>query len=332
MTIVNKNNPHPPVTAVDEAGSTIATLTDTGIAITDIMSELAKQPVREDADGNPTRQILLIKEVWNTKSNRKRARDKIAKIDGIPYISADSEEDGDLSDEKLTYRVTLTQRIVTAEQRATDATAAAKRKADAAAAEAQRIADQAAREAEAKSADEARLQRIEEMNAGALSVAEAEATAGNRIDIALTVDAYGHGDRFAVLATRRHHPLWYGCAFNGGLEQSAAEMDAAKKAVWLAAKIGDWLTDKLGKKVRVRLTLQTDAQWLTLANGNGRNDDGSRYGGKARALSATADKYGVDLIVKHIAGDDNPADAYTRCRDRSYKKWDSSDMREALVI
>ena len=308
------------------------TIQDRGLTTADIVARLREQPVTKDADGKPVRQIVVKREIWNSKTNRKRARDKFRELKCIDrYIDVDYEEVGDVcGDEKMNYIGTLTERIVTAVQRKRDdAKAEADRKA-AADAEAQAEADAKARAEREAAAEQERIDRIEQECEGALGVAEAAVRTGNPVEVVLTSDAYGKGDKFAILGGLHDEPLWYGLFFENGMEQSAAEMDAAKKAVWLAAKIGEWLTEKFGRAVQIKLTLRTDAQWLTFANGDGRNSDGSRYGGNARALSAAADRAGIQLQVVHIPGDENPADRYTR--QRGYMKHQDGDLREALTL
>jgi hypothetical protein len=104
-------------------------------------------------------------------------------------------------------------------------------------------------------------------------------------------------------------PVWHGRDFDEITEQSAAEMAAAKKAVWLAGKVRETRGLAAGM---LRLILIVDAQWLCYANG----DSG---GGKAAALRSAAAKAGVVLEVRWISGKSNPADEYTVCT--GFLKW-----------
>ena len=134
------------------------------------------------------------------------------------------------------------------------------------------------------------------------------------IEITLYTDAKAKTDRFAI-CNAEGEAVWYGKFFaddrdyNG--EQSTGEMAAAKKAVWLAKKVAD----ETGAKAR--LTLKTDAEWLTWAN---YCDPGSKQGGKARELAKAAAYYGVELEVEHVKGAANPADVWTTAS--GFKKYD----------
>jgi hypothetical protein len=107
--------------------------------------------------------------------------------------------------------------------------------------------------------------------------------------------------RFAI-ATADGQGVWYGDFLQGHEHAAAAEMDAAKKAVWMAVQAG-----------ANRLVLRVDAEWLTWANAT----DGK--GGKAKALRWYAEDLGVDLVVEHVSGRDNPADRFTR--QTGWREW-----------
>ncbi|WP_067974952.1 hypothetical protein [Mycolicibacter icosiumassiliensis] len=124
--------------------------------------------------------------------------------------------------------------------------------------------------------------------------------------ITLISDAKASARRFGV-CDQDGDPVWYGRDFDEIGEQSAAEMAAAKKAVWLAGKI----RQQQGLSV-LALTLKVDAQWLTYANGES-------GGGKAAELRNAAAKAGIVLTVEWIPGTDNPADQYTV--GGGYMKW-----------
>lgn len=119
-------------------------------------------------------------------------------------------------------------------------------------------------------------------------------------------DAKAKFNRFGI-CDRAGNPLWYGQFYDPIEEQSAAEMEAAKKAVWLASQIGQ----RAGQ--RIELHLVVDAEWLTWA------DAGDGRGGKAKALAHAAERAGIKLVTHWISGQENPADEYTICR--GYLKW-----------
>ena len=128
-------------------------------------------------------------------------------------------------------------------------------------------------------------------------------------------DAKASRDRFGI-TDRAGDPVWHGRFFDDDRdydgEQSSGEMAAAKKAVWLAGKIAGAAGET------VALTLFVDAEWLLWANAY--FSPGKKVGGKARALAEAAVRAGIHLRVEHVAGADNPADAYTVCH--GYQKYD----------
>ena len=128
--------------------------------------------------------------------------------------------------------------------------------------------------------------------------------------ITLFSDAKAKNNRFGI-TDEDGDPLWYGQFYHVMDEQSAGEMEAAKKAVWLARKIADENTiDK------INLILKVDAQWLRYAN---KWASDTKTGGKARQLMESAIKNRVYLKVEHVPGIDNPADEYTTCS--GYLNW-----------
>jgi hypothetical protein len=116
-------------------------------------------------------------------------------------------------------------------------------------------------------------------------------------------------------------PVWFGRFFDSeGGEQSRGEMDAAKKAIWLAGKIAR------ERGVHVGLLLFADAQWLTYANGHS-------GGGKAAGLRQAAQKAGIALHVSWLPSRQNLADHYSRCK--GFQKWqdgiDKVEVKELKV-
>ena len=136
--------------------------------------------------------------------------------------------------------------------------------------------------------------------------------------ITLVTDATA--ERFAICDSGGQ-PLWYGRFFDGeGGEQSAGELAAAKKAIWLASKIKEAIGE-----AAITLILQTDAEWLTW----GEFSADSKRGGKARILGEMAVKFGIDLKIEHIAGISNPADYYSRTH--GFKKWSDNNLQTLAI-
>lgn len=129
--------------------------------------------------------------------------------------------------------------------------------------------------------------------------------------ITLFTDAKASACRYAICGADGQ-PLWHGRFFdndNAG-EQSQAELESAKKAVWLADKI----RESVGSEA-CKLILKVDAQWLTYQD---------HAGQKGFVLSTLARKYGIVLEVVWIPGTENPADKYTVCS--GYKKWQDNNL------
>lgn len=129
-------------------------------------------------------------------------------------------------------------------------------------------------------------------------------------EVTLFSDAKARCERFAICGKNRE-VVWYGRFFDGeGSEQSAAELEAALKAIWLASKVRNEVCQP-GKTVR--LNLFVDAQWLVTLSG------------KAAALSDAARKFNIELSIQWIAGTSNPADRWTTAA--GFKKWSETDLR-----
>jgi len=120
-------------------------------------------------------------------------------------------------------------------------------------------------------------------------------------------DAKARCERFAI-CDRDGKVVWFGRFFDGeGSEQSAAELEAAKKAIWLAGKV----RQVLGAEA-IRLTLRVDAKWLTTLSG------------KAACLADAARKNAIELAMEWIPGTQNPADKWTVTT--GFQKWSDVDL------
>lgn len=133
---------------------------------------------------------------------------------------------------------------------------------------------------------------------------EIEESAKKAKQITLYTDAKASADRFAV-CNQDGEVVWSGRFFGKVAEQSACELESAKKAVWLAKKVAE--DNKLD---HIKLKLYVDAEWLCYANSVNK-DTNSKTGGKARALGNYANYLGVYLEVVWVSGERNPADKYT---------------------
>ncbi len=140
-------------------------------------------------------------------------------------------------------------------------------------------------------------------------------------------DAKAKKKRFAV-CDKDGKPVWYASlakdyVFLQGEHQASSELAAANKALWFAKQVKESL-----QLPRLKLILYVDAEWLTWANAavNG----SKKAGGKARVLYYTAVDYGIDLEVKWIPGERNPADYYT-VMDYSYKSWQDNNFAELVI-
>lgn len=150
------------------------------------------------------------------------------------------------------------------------------------------------------------------------SDARQEAIAAATHEITLFSDAKASKLRFGV-CDQAGEPVWHGRDFDENDEQSAAEMAAAKKAVWLAGKV----RERAGLPV-LKLNLMVDAQWLVYANAES-------GGGKAAELRAAANRAGIVLDVQWIPGTENPADEWTV--SGGFLKWnDRIDHIEVVPV
>lgn len=129
-------------------------------------------------------------------------------------------------------------------------------------------------------------------------------------ELTLHTDAKASHNRFAV-CDRDGAVVWYGRFFeddtdyNG--ELSTGELSAAKKAIWLASKIKEALSQNA-----IRLTLRVDANWLCTLSG------------KAEALAIAARRHNIELCMEWIPGTENPADKFTTAS--GYKSWKDCDL------
>jgi hypothetical protein len=132
--------------------------------------------------------------------------------------------------------------------------------------------------------------------------------------VILYSDAKATRQRFGITAATGA-VLWHGIFFDDDpnfsygsrSEQSACELAAARKAIWLANKI-----KAVANLVSLRLELRVDAIWLCTLSG------------KAAILKADARYFGIDLKVEWIPGSENPADRWTTAK--GFTKWDSADL------
>ena len=116
------------------------------------------------------------------------------------------------------------------------------------------------------------------------------------MEITIYTDAKASKDRFALVNINKK-PIWFGRFFEPN-EQWTAELESAKKAVWLAGKVKEHFNEE------VKLNLITDAEWLCYQKKKKK---------KGYVLTYLANKYGVGLNVSWISGQENPADAFTIC-------------------
>jgi hypothetical protein len=152
----------------------------------------------------------------------------------------------------------------------------------------------------------------EALRSGTSAAKRAEVAAAITHEVTLFTDAKARCERFAV-CDREGQVVWFGRFFDGeGSEQSAAELEAAKKAVWLAGKV----REALGVP-ELRLNLMVDAEWLTWANARAEGD--FKTGGKAKVLAQLAERAGLQLHVEWVRGTSNPADRWTT--SSGYQKW-----------
>lgn len=135
-------------------------------------------------------------------------------------------------------------------------------------------------------------------------------------EITLYCDAKQSTNRYGI-TDRNGLPVWHGQFFTDAApeHQADAELEAAKKAVWLAGKV----KEELGLKA-IELNLYVDAEYLCYQD---------HYKQKGYVLTIQAKKTNVKLNVRHVAGTDNPADKWTV--ERGFKKWNETDLRSLVV-
>ena len=129
-------------------------------------------------------------------------------------------------------------------------------------------------------------------------------------EIVLFSDAKASCTKFAI-CNQHGTPVWWGKDFGEIAEQSAAEMGAAKRAVWLAK-----IVKEREKLESIKLNLYVDASCLVYAN----RVDLNKRKNKANPLGYLAQRYGVELRVRTVRGVDNPADYYTTAKCPTWGK------------
>lgn len=117
------------------------------------------------------------------------------------------------------------------------------------------------------------------------------------VTLVLYSDANCKNNRFAVCNGNKQ-PVYFGNFFNGTANQAMAELEAAKKALWVAVKVKEHY-----ELEAMKLVLYVDAEWLTY-------QDNKKQ--KGFILTEFANKNNIVLEVVHISGKDNPADKYTQ--------------------
>lgn len=141
----------------------------------------------------------------------------------------------------------------------------------------------------------------------------------NKINYSVTLysDAKASAGKFGI-TNADGNVLWYGRFFDNedAGEQSSAELEAAKKAVWLTSKI----KEAIGEPA-IELLLYVDAEWLTYQDHSGQ---------KGYALTQLARKHNIDLHVHWISGKENPADEWTTAN--GYKKWSDNNLKTLAVV
>jgi len=131
-------------------------------------------------------------------------------------------------------------------------------------------------------------------------------------ELTLYSDAKASAGRYGI-TDKDGNVVWYGRFFenDNASEQSSAELEAAKKAVWFASKVKEALNEPA-----IKLTLYVDAEWLTYQDHSGQ---------KGYALTTLASKYDIQLEVLWISGKKNPADKWTVAS--GFKKWQDNDLK-----
>lgn len=134
--------------------------------------------------------------------------------------------------------------------------------------------------------------------------------------IQLTTDGQFDIKRFAIV-DKNNKPLWYGRCFDVDFDnQFQAELDAAKKAVWVAEQI----KNQQGLDSLV-LVLNTDNEALTYQ---------TKKEQKGFILTKMCSDKNIGLVVNHITGGKkNPADSFVR--GNGYAKFDKTvDYKDLL--
>lgn len=134
-------------------------------------------------------------------------------------------------------------------------------------------------------------------------------------EVTLFSDYKSSQNRFAI-TDQNGNVLWYGICFDCSGEQSDGELDAAKKAVWLASKIKESLSLSA-----IQLNLYVDAQWLTYQ---------THPGQKGYALTILSKKYNVKFNIEWIPGSNNPADRWTV--SSGFKKWSDNNLPSLATV
>lgn len=147
--------------------------------------------------------------------------------------------------------------------------------------------------------------------------AEFENNLKNQIqqEISLTTDAWGKKARYAVTSTEDGEPISYGKFYEySSLEQSEAELEAAKYAIGITAKMM-----KDNNIPAIKLNLTVDAQWLTYQNS---------YKQKGYELKELANSKKILLNTIWEPGSINSADHFTRIK--GFQKADYDLLKKSL--
>lgn len=134
-------------------------------------------------------------------------------------------------------------------------------------------------------------------------------------EISLTTDAWGKKARYAVVLTETGKPISFGKFYEKwDLEQSQAELEAAKYAVGIVAKLM-----KDNNIPALKLNLTVDAQWLLHQN---------NYKQTGYELKELANAKKIFLKTIWQPGRDNLADRYSRSKE--FQKTDYEMLKNAL--
>ncbi|MBL0319662.1 MAG: hypothetical protein IPP74_10315 [Alphaproteobacteria bacterium] len=123
-------------------------------------------------------------------------------------------------------------------------------------------------------------------------------------ELTLITDADKSLNRYAV-CDGHGGVLWHGKFFeHEPATQFEAEIEAAKKALWLAGKV----KERIGAQ-GIRLTIKLDAEWLSF---------------QGDVLKGQARKNNIELHMINVPGVENPADKWTT--ETGFKKWQENDL------